>query len=735
MQDYRAQSYKKRAASAFSQSPSAGYDVSINQENIVSGYGQVAIAPDKNTVGGELSFTEKTQPTSSSETSVNPSEASTPASTVSGAAMLAFQSPELASAAREGRLQPTSVSAGQAYQMSFRGDNKPTTAYVIGSKFEKKTVVETKKPSKIEKIKNIITTPFNYAFTPQPIPFQETTQAQVEGREAFSNVLLFGAMGATARPTTLKSSKVTFGVQQTAQVVESEAGFNTNIKVTGAGYSRSKLFGVEYGKPKSFKVTGNIVETAKPIDTEIFGLVGDEQVFGTKATGKFVVTNGKKTLSSSFESKGFEVAGAGKREVVQQVGTAPAEKFSEVFITESSGDVTRGGVVSSKGALGFVSKSEAEVSLVKNKGNVYYNPETGLESSTPTLQFKPSETVTVRYLKISGSGKSNPPMSAEYIYESAGGRIRSNLNPVADLTGRDVVGGSVSDVSRSQVLQSQTVSKVPSGIQSFNSNQLISSTLKEPVVSIKLPSPGAGVVNVGSPKVKNEGVVSNVVNVQSTRVVPQTVSTFSMGASQSVSAVGAVGTGSVLGQSQFSGLGRVSKQRPSVIQNPIVSTGVVSSQEVLGRQGLRSVQAQSQVQAFSVVQSSKFNSARGLGGVGSAPPAFTSSPVIKGFGFNMPKSGGGVFGVEVRRGGVFRQVGSGLSLKGAVGLGQSRVSGSAAATFRVTQGGAPIRIQAPIGGQFYSKGTSVIEKNKYRITSPGELSEITFKGIRTQRGK
>jgi len=28
----------------------------------------------------------------------------------------------------------------------------------------------------------------------------------------------------------------------------------------------------------------------------------------------------------------------------------------------------------------------------------------------------------------------------------------------------------------------------------------------------------------------------------------------------------------------------------------------------------------------------------------------------------------------------------------------------------------------------------VIEKNKYRITSPGEFSEITFKGIRTQRG-
>jgi hypothetical protein len=746
MQDYRAKSYQERAKdiSSGAYTPSetrSGYsgetssiptsDISILSQNIVSGYGQVAIAPDKDVVGGELQFTSKGSSTPSE--TVASSASSAASSPVSGAALLAFQSPELAQAAREGRLQPQSVSSGQAYQMSFRGQDKPATAYTVGSKFEKKQVAETKKPSKLQKIKNIVTTPFTYAFTPQPIPFQETTQAQVQGREAFTNVLLMGGVGITARPTQISSSKVTFGGRQTAQVIESETGFNTNIKVQGAGYIDKSIFGIKYGKPQSFRVTGSIVEKAKPIDTEVFGLVGDEQVFGTSASGKFNINTGKQVVSSSFESKGFEVAGAGKRQVVQQVGKAPAETFNEAFITESSGDVTRGSVVSPKGAVGFVSEVKAEASLPKNIGNVYFNPETGLESSTPTLTFKPQEVVNVKYLKISSAGKSDLPFSAEYTYEAAGGRIRSNLNPVADITGRDVVGGSVSEAGQSQILQSQVVSK-PSGGQFFNTEQVVVNSLQKPSVNVKLPVASPGLVSVGKGNVKSElvGSVNVGVSRQSQVVSPQSVSLFGVKSSSVVASD--VKSESVLGQSQFSGLARVSKQKSNLVNDSIVSSSVVSGQDVLGRQGLRSMQVQGQMQNTAVVQSLKFNSARALGGIGTAPPVFSSVKPFGGVGFNLPKGGRGVFGVEVRRGGVFRQVGSGLSLKGAVGLGQARVSGSAAATFRVTQGGSPVRITTAISPQFYSKGTSVIERNKYRITSAGELSEITFKGIRANRG-
>jgi hypothetical protein len=112
-------------------------------------------------------------------------------------------------------------------------------------------------------------------------------------------------------------------------------------------------------------------------------------------------------------------------------------------------------------------------------------------------------------------------------------------------------------------------------------------------------------------------------------------------------------------------------------------------------------------------------------------PSEISPPVSIGSGYS--KSSGGVFGVIVKRQGVFRSVGTGLSKEGAVALGSAKVRGSSAASFQVTKGGQPIKINAPSG--FYSKGVTLIERPKFRINTPGELSEITYEGIRTQRSR
>jgi hypothetical protein len=101
------------------------------------------------------------------------------------------------------------------------------------------------------------------------------------------------------------------------------------------------------------------------------------------------------------------------------------------------------------------------------------------------------------------------------------------------------------------------------------------------------------------------------------------------------------------------------------------------------------------------------------------------------FKLDFDKKDGGVFGVSVKRFGTFRGIGKGLTLGKALQLGSARVRGSAAATFQVTRGGKPISVGAPSG--FYKKGASLIEQNKFRINTPGELKEITYVGIGKSR--
>ena len=82
------------------------------------------------------------------------------------------------------------------------------------------------------------------------------------------------------------------------------------------------------------------------------------------------------------------------------------------------------------------------------------------------------------------------------------------------------------------------------------------------------------------------------------------------------------------------------------------------------------------------------------------------------------------YGVEVRRYGKFRPIGTGLSLKQAFAVGRERVGKTLGATFKII--GKPRGLKIPKG--FYAKptktGTLFIEKRKFRLSTYPEVKEI-----------
>ena len=224
-------------------------------------------------------------------------------------------------------------------------------------------------------------------------------------------------------------------------------------------------------------------------------------------------------------------------------------------------------------------------------------------------------------------------------------------------------------------------------------------------VNFKFLSVDNNVLSSGSNSVKI-GSFSNTNNVIGSKssydVVSKPSSSTILGSSTSSFSSGRVGSSSVLGSKTVSSLGQVQ--------------GVNSVQSVKSSQ----VQKQSQVQKSLSLQKSLTKSV-----------LVEKTTTLKPFSFKKD-SGFGKFGVEVRRGGKFFSVGKGLSFSKAYGKGASVVGNSAAATFRITQRGKPISVNSQ-SSSFYSKGTNVIEKRSRRIKSRGELSEITYKGIKSQR--
>jgi hypothetical protein len=183
----------------------------------------------------------------------------------------------------------------------------------------------------------------------------------------------------------------------------------------------------------------------------------------------------------------------------------------------------------------------------------------------------------------------------------------------------------------------------------------------------------------------------------------------------------------VQGQTQGLSLGQVQSQ----------GLGSIFSQGQVQSQGLSLGQVQGQSQ---VTQSLFKNSLTQLRQESKQDEKERKKKRIKLPKFNNNKSNlVSGFDVYVKKLGEYRRVNSNpLSRSGAINFGSKVVDFSSSASFKIL----PSRSSASSSGEktsnlfskkFYKKNTSFIEKPFARIDSPGELAEITYKGIMSQK--
>lgn len=135
--------------------------------------------------------------------------------------------------------------------------------------------------------------------------------------------------------------------------------------------------------------------------------------------------------------------------------------------------------------------------------------------------------------------------------------------------------------------------------------------------------------------------------------------------------------------------------------------------------------------------------AASLSEVGAPKTIFTNvtpvivTPPIRPFKFS-EKLGGDSFGVEVRRRGVFKSVGFGMEFEEAVKRGGQIVKDSAAASFRIT-GESNKNPFDFLDKSIFRRGKKdknvFVQRRSKRISSGGELAEITFKGLASIKKK
>lgn len=194
--------------------------------------------------------------------------------------------------------------------------------------------------------------------------------------------------------------------------------------------------------------------------------------------------------------------------------------------------------------------------------------------------------------------------------------------------------------------------------------------------------------------------------------------------------------------SVYSGTSRssspIKNMSPSVSSSPFNSM-IPSSSKSSSSSPIKST-------SLSTSSSRSSSSYSSLGYSSSSTNGFTSSGSSKSKSpfFRDVSNGGGLFDVFVRRGGRFFKVNrEPLNIKNAFGTGTSRVSSTAAASFKVIPRTAEGRVELKQellkqNNKYYlskREPNVVIQKNKFRISSSGEKREITLKGINTQKLK
>jgi hypothetical protein len=168
---------------------------------------------------------------------------------------------------------------------------------------------------------------------------------------------------------------------------------------------------------------------------------------------------------------------------------------------------------------------------------------------------------------------------------------------------------------------------------------------------------------------------------------------------------------------QSSALSQVQGQAAAQAQSQVQVNVQAQAQAQVQRQAQRSVSIQKQIQIQKQI---------------------TTVKNIYGVEPEKEKKAGG-FDVFVRKKGVFQKANFGaLGKSQAINFGARIVAGSSAASFKVLASASPAEPRGNIFtdlSRFYKKGETFIEKNQFRINTPGELSEITFKGLTSARSK
>lgn len=546
-------------------------------------------------------------------------------------------------------------------------------------------------------------------------------QRRQAGGEAAAGLFISGGSIITSNSFQVKPSRVYVKSRAAVKQVASGDLVTGEARISGEVLVKKRnIFG--FMKDKRFVVGGRAVESGQISD--VLGLKSGEPIIKTGGAARLKLTPKGKSQPKyivSVESVGNEVAGIGQRKVLSEVSLPKAgrslgvDKSVESYISLNKEDVVLGGVASRKGANIYAGTKVGEISGQKILSARYYSPELGLESATPTLNLnQPSVFQTVKFFDIKNVGTSKVPPSARITRRVVRGRLLEE-KPIFSLKdlGVDEAGISsrgVSPVAREQLSASGGVVQIQkspvSGVGFIDTKGLI----KQSVIvaeTTKIKPLSILPINSRSPQ------QSLTVSVQRNRqqfAIPQ-IKIDAL--SSSFSGIKPV---DLTGQKLFSEIRNVSRSKtipstklgvtpllePATVQRPVQVTEV------------KPVQIESQIsKTQNVFSPSRPFSPR------TQVPIPKISVILP---FKLPKGGkGSSFGVVVRRFGKFKEIGKASEFGKALKIGKQRVANTAAATFKIQQGGRDIY--------------KYVEPNRFRIKSQGELREITLKGVAASKAK
>jgi hypothetical protein len=435
-------------------------------------------------------------------------------------------------------------------------------------------------------------------------------------------------------------------------------------------------------------------------------------------------------FTAQAESYGAEVAGVGQRKTTTLVsnkdGRVTSDKFVESYVGKNDGDIIAGGIVSKKGSGVYTGRKALEVSGDKPGKAVYYDPETGLESATPTLNLKQSRVpTTAKIFDVRSATQSEVPESG----------LITQKNVVNYLKGEKRVfkvesfgSGSVNSVAREQIsntgsvvqlkpLNVKGVGLVDLQIKSAVSQGTASNNNLIPVV-LSSNKQESTTKELNKPIQTNDTRINNLI-ISSPKLSFKTLESESVIKSKSSNEISTDSRTDTLSSVMSRVKSKSSTRSINLVESkPSVSTEILPSSKVGNAVEFKPSTKQSSQVISKTVLVNRFNNVQ---------PITTIAQNTNTTVFSLPNSrinNKGNFGVDVRRFGKFKTLAkSGLSKEEAVKLGSGFAKSTLGATYRLTLSGRTIRSSAP-SKQFYTKGVNVIERSSYRLNRVGEVREI-----------